>query len=104
MSRQESTKRAKSARLLKPDESRKKLEMLVARQFDPNFLDGVVLDKREVGKFVAETIRPLRVAAIAGGLSELTWLLENTFYEAYTVAQSRKQVTLDPSNATQEVH
>lgn len=94
----------KPKKILGADESRKKLLLLVNQQFDPDMLNGIVLDKREVGRIVAETVRPLRIAAISAGLNELKWLLENTFYEAYGIAQAHRQVPVNMGVAKDDVH
>lgn len=94
----------KQKKILGADESRKKLLLLVNQQFDPDALNGIVLDRREVGRMVAEVVRPLRIAAISAGLNELKWMLENTFYEAYGIAQAHRPVPANLSMTKDEVH
>jgi hypothetical protein len=75
-------------RELDPTSTKKAIHDLFARPFDSEALEGVSLDAREVAKFVAETTRVLRLAAMAGGLRGITYMIEMTFYEAF--AQSRQ--------------
>jgi hypothetical protein len=94
----------KAVRVLGADESRKMLELMVNRQFDPDALNGIRLDKREVARFVAEIIRPLRIASISAGLDNLKWLIENTFYEAFGIAQAHRAQNVNLSHAPEDVH
>ena len=71
-----------------PVETRKKLETLYSKPFDPKVLDGILLDQHETARFIAEKVQVLRVAAIGGELRCLTWMIETAFYEAY--ARARK--------------
>jgi hypothetical protein len=77
------------------DETRKRLEILYLKSFDPAALDDVTLDRRETARFIAEKLRILRLAAGAGGLRTLTWMIENSFYEAYGLAQSKKSDSIE---------
>ena len=77
------------------DESRKHLDMLLHKPFDPAVFDGIQLDKREVARFIAEKVRILRIASIASGLRGLTWMIENAYYEAYTAGQANKSEGLE---------
>lgn len=72
------------------DETRKRLELLFHRSFNPEGLDDVALDRRETARFIADKTRILRLATNAAGLRTLTWMIENAFYEAYSNAQSKK--------------
>ena len=73
---------------LDPTATKKAISDLVSRPFDPRALEGVSLDSAEVAAFIAEKTRGMRLAAIAGGLRGITYMIEMTFYEA--VAQSRQ--------------
>lgn len=98
------SKQEKPKKVLGADESRKKLLLIVNRHFDPDVLNGICLDKREVGRIVAEMVRPLRIAAISAGFSELNWLLENTFYEAYGIAQANRLHAINMNLAKDDIH
>jgi len=39
--------------------------------------------------FVTETMRHLRLATVAADIPRLTWLIEATYYEAYSIGNSR---------------
>jgi hypothetical protein len=93
----------KSKKPIGPDETRKHLEMLLHKSFDPAVFDGMQLDKREVARFLAEKVRILRLASIAGGLRELTWMIENAYYEAYTAGQTNKSEGLEFSSPPQNL-
>lgn len=79
-------------RKLGPVESKKRLTELAKRPLEPELLDGIQLDQREVARMVVEAVRPLRLAAISANLSSVVWLLENTFYEAFNATQKRPEV------------
>ena len=78
-----------------PVESRKRLDVLFHKSFDPQALTGIRLDKREVARFIAEKTRILNVAAVSGGLPSLSWLIENVFYEAYVKAQAGRNENVE---------
>lgn len=92
------------AKLLDSAETRKHLEVMFHKACDPDVFDGISLDKRETARFIAEKLRVIRVAANASGLRTLTWMIENTFYEAYSNAQSRKSEGIDFVNVLNDLH
>jgi hypothetical protein len=72
--------------------TRKRIEMMFHKSLDPNVFEGVLLDKREAARFICEKTRILRLVADAARLPSVSWLIENTFYEAYMKAQLNAQV------------
>ena len=86
-----------------PVKTRKKLETLFSKPFDPEVLDGTFLDQHETARFIAEKVQVLRIAAIGGELRNLTWMIETAFYEAYARAQktSRSVDFVNPSHGLQ---
>lgn len=89
------TNNGKTLRALGRDETRKRLMLLFARPFDPSALEGMQLDSREVGKFIAELLRVMRIAVISSRLKGLSWFIENAFYEAYSAAQDKRLHNVD---------
>lgn len=89
-----------TSKLLGAAETHKRLEQLFYTAFNPEIFEGMFLDKRETARFIAEKVRILRIAANASGLRTLTFMIENTFYEAYSNAQSRKSENIEFVSAT----
>ena len=93
-------------RSLKPEgpaETSRRLEDLFQRGFNTDYFEGIELDQYEVARFVAEKARILNVAALAAGLSSVSWMIENTFYSAYLCAQSAKKKPIDFASTTDDV-
>lgn len=84
--------RGTSTKTLGAVETRDLLKRISGKGFDPYALQDIKLHSREVALFAAEILRPLRIAAISAELPQLTWLLETTFYEAFTLAQPKKSI------------
>lgn len=89
------TKGASYKKIESADQTRRRLDMLFNKAFDSEAFEGIRLDKREVARFVAEKVRVLRLATNASGLRSLTWMIENTFYEAYCTAQRSKSESIN---------
>lgn len=65
------------------DETRAKLSSLFLREFSPEALAGVKLNKGATALFVVEVCRVLRLAADSAELKTVTPLLDKVCYAAY---------------------
>jgi hypothetical protein len=83
-------------RVLGRAETRDVLETLWDRNFDPQALDKVTLDRVESARFIAERARLLRHVALRSEQTSLIWMVENVYYEAYAQGCARVPETAEP--------
>ena len=72
--------------------TRKRLEMMLNRAFDPESLGSHRLHPGETARFIAEQSRKMRLAAMRSGQQALVWMIEGIYYEAYTAGCSKQGI------------
>lgn len=72
-------------RILDAEATREELDHLLERGFNPEALRREPLHPIETARFIAEQARKLRLAALRSGSHRLIWMIENLYYEAYSV-------------------
>lgn len=65
--------------------TRARLELIWGKAFDPEALGSNRLHPTETARFIADQMRKLRIAALQSGHTALVWMIESTYYEAYTL-------------------
>ena len=77
--------------------TRARLELMWGRSFDPEALGKHRLHPAETARFIADQMRKLRIAALQSGHTALVWMIESSYYEAYTLGCSKYGLEPEPA-------
>ena len=77
--------------------TRARLELIWGKAFDPEALGKQRLHPSETARFIADQMRKLRIAALQSGHSALVWMIESSYYEAYTLGCGKFGLEPEPA-------
>lgn len=77
--------------------TRSRLELIWSRSFDPEALGKSRLHPEETARFIADQMRKLRIAALQSGQTSLVWMIESSYYEAYTLGCGKFGLEPEPA-------